>query len=312
MIQRPRITVVGSLNRDLVARVARLPSPGMTVGGGAFQAIAGGKGANQAVAAARLGAAVTLIGRIGDDAMGRDLVAALAPEGVTAAISIDPRLPTGVALIAVDADGANLIVVCPGANDALTPADLGDLSDAAVVMLQFETPAPTVAAAAARARAAGARVLVNPAPARPVPPELGRAAHWLLPNESEAAALLGRPESAVGADPADAARALRLRLDGPDVVITLGAAGAVMATADGVWRIEAPSVAVIDTVGAGDALCAGFAVALAEGRSPTEALATGVAAGSAACTAAGAQAAMPRAAEVAALARRLQPPVKIG
>ncbi|MFO7545399.1 MAG: ribokinase [Trueperaceae bacterium] len=208
---RPRVTVVGSANVDLVVRVPRHPAPGETVLGSAYQRHPGGKGANQAVAAARLGAEVRFVGRVGDDEFGARLRAALEADGIdTSALRQDPA-PTGVAFIQVDEQGENAIVVAPGANHALTPADVdpASIEGADVVLLQLEIPLATVVEAARVARAAGAQVVLNAAPIAALPGAVWDFVDVLLVNESEAAGLLAwsvdnaivdvLPEPALGA-----------------------------------------------------------------------------------------------------------------
>ena len=190
------VLVVGSLNVDLVMRVARLPHPGETVPGAAFEVVAGGKGANQAAAAARLGAAVRMIGRVGADSFGERVRAALATEGVEVTdVRIDCEVPTGTAHVVVDASGQNAIVVASGANARVAVADaIGPTAawnGAALVVLQLEIPLVTVAATVANAVARGVPVLLNAAPAQRVPADLLRAVQWLIVNEVEAAQLIG-------------------------------------------------------------------------------------------------------------------------
>lgn len=301
-----RIAVVGSLNMDLVAQVATLPAVGETVGEARFATFPGGKGANQAVAAARLGAEVAMIGRVGDDAYGAALRQGLIRDGVaTAHIGTDPTRASGVALIAVDAKGANTIIVAPGANAALSPADVDGARDviaaADVLLMQFETPIDASIRAAEIARAAGVTTLLNPAPARSVPAALAALVDWIVPNETEAALVLRHPMAAIADDPADAAIALRRETGVANIIITLGGNGALLATPEITLCLPAPTVAVVDTVAAGDAFIAGFAVALAEGRALEGALRMALAAGSLACAKAGAQDALPARAAVDAL-----------
>lgn len=301
-----RIAVVGSLNMDLVAHASTLPAVGETVGDARFSTFPGGKGANQAVAAARLGAEVTMIGRVGDDAYGAALRQGLIRDGVaTVHVGTDPTRPSGVALIAVDALGNNTIIVAPGANAALTPADVEAARDAIVgadvLLLQFETPVDASIRAAEIARGAGVATVLNPAPARSVPAALAQLVDWIIPNETEAALVLRHPMAAIADDPADAAIALRRETGVANIIITLGGNGALLATPQTTLAQPAPKVTVVDTVAAGDAFIAGFAVALAERRSLQAALGMALAAGSLACTVAGAQEALPSRASVDAL-----------
>lgn len=301
-----RIAVVGSLNMDLVAHAATLPALGETVGDARFATFPGGKGANQAVAAARLGATVTMIGRVGDDGYGAGLRQGLIQNGVaTAHVGTDLTEASGVALIAVDAQGNNTIIVAPGANATLTPADVEaareEITGADVLLMQFETPIDASIRAAEIARAAGVVTVLNPAPARGVPAALAALIDWIIPNETETALVLRHPMVTIADDPADAAIALRRETGVANIIITLGGHGALLATPETVLSLPAPTVTVVDTVAAGDAFIAGFAVALAEGRTLNDALRMALAAGSLACTVAGAQNALPSRAAVDAL-----------
>jgi len=308
MHKHTSICVVGSLNMDLVIRTPHLPAPGETVSGGPFATHPGGKGANQAVAAARLGAAVAMVGRVGGDAFGARLRTELQEAGIdTRQVVTLPDVASGVALIAVETSGQNSIIIAPGANGALTPADVevaGPIIAAArVLLLQLETPLPAVQRAAELAHAAGTLVLLNPAPAQPLPAELPAQVDYLIPNEQEAALLLGEAIAiATDADAAAAAQRLCTQTGVGGVVITLGAQGAVLAQAQTEPEfVPAHSVAVADTTAAGDAFVGAFAVALAEGRTPAEALRWGNAAGALAVTAVGAQPSLPTRNAVAAL-----------
>ena len=264
----PRIVVVGSSNTDLVVRAPALPGPGETVLGSAFLVAPGGKGANQAVAAARLGARVTLVARLGADEFGDRALAALGREGIdTTFIARDAAAASGVALIVVSESGENAIAVAPGANMRLTAADVDRaapaIRDADALLLQLETPLPTVRHAATLAMKAGVPVILNPAPAAPLAGELLSRVSVLTPNEREAAALTGASASGVGA-----ARqaALRLHASGvADVVITLGREGALMEGEAGSGHVPGCAVTVVDTTAAGDAFNGALAVALAEG-----------------------------------------------
>jgi ribokinase len=247
------IAVVGSVNLDIVVEVERHPAPGETVAGGDAAELHGGKGANQAVAAARAGSEVSFVGRVGDDAAGRMLREGLIAEGVNVAhLRTDIAAPSGRALIAVDPHGENTIVVSPGANARVGAADVDDASDvlrdAAVTLVQHEIPAAAVVAAA---REAGGTFVCNPAPAR----ELVAGIDVLVPNERELAALGGDPE-ALGIDA---------------VVVTLGARGALVVAGGRREEIPAPSVDAVDTTGAGDVFCGVLAHALAGGAELVEA-----------------------------------------
>lgn len=299
-----RIVVVGSLNMDLVVRTPRIPSPGETIIGRELHTVPGGKGANQAVAAARLGAQVAMVGRVGQDAFGGPLLANLAANGVDHAwVQEDPDAATGVALIEVDDAGRNSIVVVSGANMRLTPADVDAaqpaMAGAQALLLQLESPLETVTHAAQLARRLGVRVILNPAPARPLPPELLAAVDVLAPNESETALLTGRAVDTL----ADAEAAAQALLDQgvPTVVLTLGERGSLLARRDGMQHFPAFPVTPVDTTAAGDAFVGGLAVALAEGQPLAEAMRWGNAAGALATTRLGAQPSLPDRAAVLAL-----------
>jgi ribokinase len=298
-----QVVVVGSLNMDLVARAPRLPAPGETVPGLGFSTVPGGKGANQAVAAARLGARTALIGCVGDDAFGRQLLAGLEADRVDCrGVRVAAGESSGVALVVVAEGGRNGIVVVPGANGLLAPGDvdrhLSRIEEARVVALQLETPLATVEHAARAARARGKTVVLNPAPAGPLPAGLVACADWLVPNEIEAAALAGAPvESVEGA--MEAGRRLRDR-GAANVLVTLGARGVVTVTAEGARHDPAPQAEAVDTTAAGDTFIGGFCAALAAGRGVAEAVAYAQAAAAISVTRPGAQTSIPFAHEVAA------------
>jgi ribokinase len=286
------VVVVGSINEDVVLLVRRAPRPGETLTAERTTRRAGGKGANQAVAAARAGATVRMVGRVGEDATGERMLEDLRREGVDAdAVQALPGVATGTAYITVTADGENTIVVDPGANLRLSAEDVGAhreaLAGAAVLVAQLEVPVDAVAAAVRAARDAGVRPVVTLAPAQEVPAELLAGLDPLLVNEHEAGFLLGGGE-VVDDVPAAARRLLEL---GPEsVVITLGAQGAVLADADGVQQLPALKVdEVVDTTGAGDAFAGVLAAALARGASLSEAVQAGLAAGAEAVGRAGAR-----------------------
>lgn len=298
---RRAVCVVGSVNVDLVVRVPALPRPGETVLGGRFGSARGGKGANQAVAAARAGASTTIVARVGDDALGREAVAALRAEGIdTGHVSSTDDCPTGVALILVDSRGENCIAVAGGANDRLSPADVdrarAAIETADVLLVQLEVPVETILRAVEIARAAGCRVVLNPAPARELPGPLLAGVDVLTPNETEAALLAGaraRPSPAT-------AEALR-ELGPAAVVLTRGAEGAVVATATGVTPVPAFRVEPIDTVAAGDVFNGCLAVALAEGLDLSSAARFAAAGAAISVTREGAQDSAPRRDEIAGL-----------
>ncbi|HEX3134557.1 MAG TPA: ribokinase [Planctomycetota bacterium] len=300
----PRIVVVGSINLDLVVRCSALPRPGQTLTGDDLHEHGGGKGANQAVAAARLGARTTLIGRVGDDGAGQRLRACLATEGVAVPGDlISEKVSSGTAIIAVERGGENHILLVPGANALLTPSDVehhaGCIRSAQVLLLQLEIPTSTVIAAARIARTAGVRVLLDPAPA---PLHFDPAlfvVDLLSPNRSEAEALVGRPLSTITAV-TGAARELVARGAGA-VVITLGADGAVLCVDGKASHLPTFSVNAVDATAAGDAFKAALAVRWAEGAPLDEAVRFALAAGALAASRAGAQPSLPRRHEVDAL-----------
>ncbi|MFC4331600.1 ribokinase [Streptomyces andamanensis] len=295
------LLVVGSANADLVIGVERRPAAGETVLGSDLAVHPGGKGANQAVAAARLGARTALLARVGDDAHGRLLLDSLRAAGADPAGVLAGGAPTGVALITVDPSGDNSIVVSPGANGRLTPDDVRAaaplIGSARVVSAQLEIPLESVVEAV-RHLAPGSRFVLNPSPPRPLPQELLDACDPLIVNEHEAKVILG--EDGAGDAPEDWARALLAR--GPrSVVVTLGGEGALVASAQGVSRVPSVRVDAVDTTGAGDAFTAALAWRLGAGASLPEAAAYAARVGAAAVTRRGAQESYPTAAEVDAL-----------
>jgi ribokinase len=295
----PAIAVVGSLNLDLVVRVARLPGPGETVSGEDVFRNPGGKGANQAVAAARLGRGVTMVGCVGDDQAGRDLLAALEVDGVdTSHVRVVAGVPSGMAFITVREDGENQIVVSPGTNARLTPRDVGAagaaLRVAAVTLVQLEIPLEAVAAAA---RTAGGRVVLNPAPVRALPEELLGQVDVLVPNRVELAQLAAGPVPAT----VEEAAGLAGRLPARAVVVTLGADGALVVERGHASHVPAVPVRPVDTTAAGDAFCGGLADALAAGAALEDAARWAVRVAAAACLRPGAQASLPTPADLRAL-----------
>ena len=300
------IVVVGSLNMDFVVRVSHLPAPGETVLGRDFQMIPGGKGANQAAAAARLATdslQVRMVGRVGYDTFGDHLKASLSAAGVdVGAVHAMRSYATGVALISVDASGQNSIVVAPGANHALIASEAESMRSvfrgARLALFQLESPVDTVAAALRIAREEGARTMLDPAPAVPLPGEMLANVDILTPNESEASLLLGLPPQRVAISNAPAlARALK-ELGPAAVVLKLGDQGCFYS--DGQVEIHAPALSVIaqDTTAAGDVFNAALAVALAEDRPLGEALRFANAAAAISVTRIGAQASIPTRSEV--------------
>ena len=341
MAVTPRVTVLGSMNMDISVTVPRLPGPGETVLGSAARFAPGGKGGNQAVAAARLGARVTMAGCVGGDDFGSRLTGALRAESVdTSAVRVVPEVASGLALITVDTDGENTITVAPGANQAVAEPEVsaacahpGD-----VLVISAEIPVTAIAAALARARAGSTVCLLNLAPA---PPEaaglLAGGVDWLVVNEPEAAGVLGRPvsglaeaqaaaadlavsgpagthaEARAGSGPEPGARAGSgpgpgARARPRHVVVTAGAEGAAFAGPDGAGVVTGFPVRAVDSVGAGDTFVGALAVALAMGAPPQAAVRAACAAAAVATTRRGTQEAMPRPADVRARTGVTWPP----
>lgn len=297
--RRPHVVVVGSINMDLVVRCRTLPRPGETLSGSSFAEIPGGKGANQAAAAARLGARVSMVGRVGDDAFGRTLRESLAGNGVDVeAVKTTPEINSGLAVIAVEDSGQNSIIVVPGANGQLTTGDVQGAADiicsADVVLLQFEVPMSVIVETIRIVRSNGnARIIVDPAPASAgdLPAEIYQA-DWVCPNETEAEVLCRRPVQT----PDEAKDAvLWLRNAGVrNPIVTLGSQGIAWSDENGTPRIMNPFVvSAVDTTAAGDAFAGALGVALGEGLADREALRFASAAGALATTRPGAQPAMP-------------------
>ena len=298
--KRARVVVVGSANMDMTARVAHLPQPGETMLCAGFESLPGGKGANQAVAAARLGAVVTFIACVGADSLGDDMVLGLEAEGInTRYVVRDPDAPTGAALITVDeATGENVIVVVSGANAKLSVALIDMAQDAIreadVLICQLESPLETVMAALKLARSAGKITILNPAPARILPDDLLALVSVLTPNETEAALLAG--DAAV--TPAQWANVLRER-GAASVVVTLGARGALVVTEAEEKLVQAfAPEKTVDTTAAGDCFAGALAVALGEGQSLRSAAMFANAAASLSVEKAGAQPSLPNRYEV--------------
>lgn len=299
-----KITVVGSANVDLVAMVHTLPAPGETVLGKDFMQALGGKGANQAVGAARLGADVTFVGRIGEDAYGEMCLTAYQHEGiVTDFVWKTPNTPNGIALIGVADNGENNIIVISGANMKVTPQDVQAAADsirgADVLLLQLEIPLESVVEAAKIAHENGVKVILNPAPYRALPTELLQKLTVITPNEHEAASLLPTPPT----DEESLAKGI-LGLGVQSAVITMGSRGALVTGSWGRVTVPIYPVTPVDTTGAGDAFNAGLAVALAEGRSLHEAAQFAAAVAALSVTKAGAQPSMPTRAEVEAFVKK--------
>lgn len=283
------IAVLGSTNMDLVAYVEKAPRRGETVTAREFRTVPGGKGANQAIAAARAGADVSMIGAVGTDAYGVRLRSTLEHSGVETDDLRTVEGPSGTAHIVVDAEGGNAIVVIPGANgsvDHLSPGDEGVIADADTLLLQLEIPLAAVLAGAQAARRHGVRTILTPSPAQPLSRDLLAAVDLLIPNEHEAATLTGLT------DPHKAAIALLDQV--PEVVVTLGAAGSLYAARDtDPLTVPAPQVTAVDSTGAGDTFVGALAVAVGEGRPMREALGWAAAAAALSVQREGASAAMP-------------------
>ena len=291
-----KIVVLGSTNTDMVIAGKKIPAPGETVSGGSFMMNPGGKGANQAVAVARLSAkkgACTFIAKVGDDLFGRETAVRMKKDAVDARLVVDRKNPSGTALILVDPKGQNVISVALGANGTLSPKDIAkfrkDIEGAAALLLQLETPIETVLTAAKWAHAKGVPVVLNPAPATKLPKELYACLDWMTPNETEAELLTGVRVT----DAASAAKAVAVlkRRGVGHVVITMGVKGAYCGDCGKVF--PAKKVKAVDCVAAGDTFNGAFVVALAEGKSCAEAIAFAQAASAISVTRPGAQASVP-------------------
>ncbi|NBB83218.1 MAG: ribokinase [Alphaproteobacteria bacterium] len=307
------ILVFGSLNMDLVLAAAAIPRPGETVIGDGYATLPGGKGNNQAVAAARAGAAVAMAGAVGDDAFGRALIDNLTAEGIDTALVAATDRPTGIAMITVDPAGENAISVAAGANRAVAAEAVPDraLTPETTVLMQMEVRAEENWALIRRARAAGARTVLNVAPAAPVPAEALADLDVLVVNQHEAEAVAAERGLDAGGGPAATAKVLADRTD-LICVVTLGGDGAVAATADGVWQVAALPVTPIDTTGAGDTFTGVLAAGLDAGLDLPEALRRASVGAALACRGAGAQAAMPRQADIDAAIDGVPTPRPIG
>lgn len=296
------VIVVGSLNMDLVVRMPRIPQPGETLLGGVFKTFPGGKGANQAVAAARLGAHVTMIGCVGGDAFGQEMRDTLKVEGIdTTHVLVHPESATGVALIQVDAKGQNSIAVASGANFQLTSADveraMQSIGKFDVLVMPLETPLETIYAAAKIASQRGAKVLLNPAPAQMLKPDLLELVDVLLPNEYEAALMTGQPSLQSAADVRNAAEKL-LSLGVKNLMVTMGSQGAVLFDGKMESNIPACPVQAVDSTAAGDCFVGALAVGLCEGKSLLSAAEFASAAAAISVTRDGAQPSLPSREEV--------------
>ena len=297
------IVVLGSLNMDLVVRAQHIPRPGETVRGEQFSTIPGGKGANQAAAAARLGAKVEMIGRVGADSFGPILLDNMRAQGVGVShVLADPDAPSGIAMIILDAEGENSIVVAPGANGRVSLEDVEAARDllrqGRYLIMQFEIPLDVVRDAMKLAGQLGLQVILNPAPAYPAEPELLLGARYLVANESEAQTLTGI--EVINLAVARRAGSALLEMGLPHVILTLGADGALLLTSEEVVHVPARKVKVVDTTAAGDAFIGGLAVALLKGFTLVEAVRYATCAGTLATTVLGAQTSLPSASRVQA------------
>jgi len=291
-----KVVVVGSLNMDLVTRASRLPRAGETLIGQTFSTVPGGKGANQAVASARLGADVSMIGCVGTDAYGTQLREALRVEGIDCQAVSTVDGSSGVALIVVDDSSQNAIVIVAGSNGELTPASLQAfdvvLQAADVIVCQLEVPMNTVGYTLKRGRELGKTVILNPAPASgPLPAEWYTSIDYLIPNESEATALSGVTVDSI--DSAKVAATQLVQAGAGKVIITLGSQGALFTDGQRFEHLQAPKVKAVDTTAAGDTFVGGFAAALANGKDEAEAIRFGQVAAALSVTRAGAQPSIP-------------------
>jgi len=299
-----KIVVVGSSNTDMIIKVSHIPKPGETILGGEFVSAAGGKGANQAVGAARAGGAVTFIAKVGQDMFGEKALAGFSSDGIeTRYIARDPESPSGVALIFVGEDGENSIAVASGANARLTPEDVEKSKDAftgaSVLLLQLETPLPTVQTAANLAVQSGVRVILNPAPAQSLPEALLKQVFLLTPNESEAELLTGIPIKNDASAKSAAEKLLKLGVK--NVIVTLGSRGTLVANETGSQFTPAFKVKAVDTTAAGDIFNGALAVSLAEGKSILNATRFASAAAAISVTRLGAQTSAPTRKEIETL-----------
>ena len=284
--------MIGSLNADLVVRAPHFPGPGETISGGDLQIIPGGKGANQAVAAARQGASVAMLGRVGKDSFGPFLLDGLKSAQVDTTHVFADESATGTAIIIVDVGGQNSIVLSAGSNGKVSARDIDALKlEAKILLLQLEIPLETVIHAAKWGRQKGMTVILNPAPARELPKELLTHADYLLPNETELNLLTGVPVTDA-ASTVQAAKVL-LKRGAKNVIVTLGEKGALVVTGNQVTKVDAFKVEVVDTTAAGDAFIGGFASALLNQKPLEEAVRYGCACGALAATKSGAQPSLP-------------------
>ena len=290
----PNILVVGSLNADLVVRAPRFPQPGETISGEDLKIIPGGKGANQSVAAARQGASVAMVGRVGNDSFGPELINNLKQNGVdTSHVQIDAQAASGTATIIVDGNGQNSIVLSPGGNGRVSTEDVNNVSfsDYNLLLLQLEIPVEPVLAAARRAKEHSLQVVLNPAPARALPEELIVLPDFIVPNEGELSLLTNKQVQDVSS--AENAAKVLLTEGAQTVIVTLGANGALIVNKEVTKHIPSFKVDVVDTTAAGDAFIGGFASALLQDKPLEDAVRYGCACGALAATKFGAQPSLP-------------------
>lgn len=290
-----KIVVIGSANTDMVVKAKKLPLPGETLLGGTFFMNAGGKGANQAVSAARLGGNVTLVTKVGNDIFGKQTIEGLKKESInTDFVFVDQEAPSGTALIMVNAEGENCIVVAPGANANLSPGDIETVNiipEAEIILMQLEIPIETIIAVARNAKSNGQRVIINPAPAQKLNDELLNGLFLITPNETEASLLTGVTVT----DDLTAAKAAAVFLSKgvKNVIITLGKQGAYFQNNNMKLKIDAPVVQAVDTTAAGDTFSGALTVALTEKMNWEKAIKFAVKAASISVTRMGAQASVP-------------------
>jgi ribokinase len=292
------ILVIGSLNADLVARAPRFPRPGETISGSDLHIIPGGKGANQAVAAARQGASAAMLGRVGRDGFGTFLIDSLKSNSVDTTHILADDSATGTAIIVVDSNGQNSIVLSAGANGKVSPADVDSASflNPRLILLQLEIPIPTVLHAAKWGRQKGMTVILNPAPARELPDELIANIDYIIPNETELSLLTGMEVKDIFS--AEQAAQILLNRGAKHVIVTLGSKGALLVSGKQTAQVDAYTVDVVDTTAAGDAFIGGFASALLDGLEIEKAVKYANACGALAATKFGAQPSLPTKEEV--------------